>query len=531
VPHAQLKPELHPKQFRLWPKQTRLLEYWEDRETTNIGFGGARGGAKSGGGRRAILYRRMKYDGSTGLILRRTYTDLYKSHISKLFEEFPGLQAGWRESHKELRLGNDSKLWFGSAEHEGDMTAFYSAEFGDVLVDEAQDFSQGELERLEGSNRSVSCPQMMSKMTYTFMPGFSESGIPPRGLSYLKRVFIENRLEPSEKKKSWKFIQAYAWDNVEWCRRELDRDHIDADIYYSWTDLERREYFLQSDYGMKLQAMTDEKLRDAWLFGSWDVFIGQYFPNFSRDRHVITKDQRLEKQRPWHRRWLSADWGFDHPHTCYKHSIDEFGRVITWGEMWGRQVSEQDMGKRITESCVGERFVAFPFSWDAGRQSPRSNRKTPRSIISLVNDALGPGIPKAFPADASPGSRISRARLTSQMLDSGHWLISEDCPRLIETMPTLLRDTTNTEDIRKVDWVDNHIGDDCYDGASMGLQFMCGASFKPAELRLREQAMAIEDETERFFFLYKESMKMREAEKRERTIPSWAARLEDQAVQ
>src|SRR5215475_275858 len=129
----------------LQPKQSELWRLWNDQEHTNIGFGGARGGAKSGGGRRCMLMRRLMYAGTVGLILRRTYTDLYKSHISKLFEEFPYLHQGWRESHKELQFTNGSKLFFGSAEHEGDMNAFWSSEFADILVDEAQNFSQGEL--------------------------------------------------------------------------------------------------------------------------------------------------------------------------------------------------------------------------------------------------------------------------------------------------------------------------------------------------------------------------------------------------
>jgi hypothetical protein len=363
-------------------------------------------------------------------------------------------------------------------------------------------------------------------MIYTFMPGFSESGLPPKGLSYLKRVFVERKLEESEKKKGWAFIQSFSWDNVQWVLKELRRDGIDVDTYYSWGELERREYFLHTEYGMKLAAMTDANLRDAWLYGSWEIFIGQYFPQFSRDKHVISREELRERQRPWHKKWLSGDWGFDHPHCIYRHSIDEYGHVFTYGEMWNRQVSEEEVGKRITDAAASDRCIAFPFSWDAGRQSPRSLRKAPRSIVSLLNDSLGAGVPKAFPADASPGSRISRARLLSHMLDSGHWHICEDCPRLIECLPSLVRDTVNTEDVRRVDWDENGIGDDPYDAAAMGLFFMCGSSYKPAEIRLRERAMAIADPTDRFFFLYKEHAKLRETPQKERVIPSWQQRLQ-----
>jgi phage terminase large subunit len=476
-----------------------------------------------------MLLRRMKYPKTNGLILRRTYNELYKSHIIKLFEEYPHMRAWYRESHKELNLPNGSKLFFGSAEHEGDMENFYSSEFADIWPDEAQEFSQSELEKLAGSNRCTSNPDIMSKMIFTFMPGFSENGLPPKGLSYLKRVFADHDLRGPEKQKQWKFIQAFAWDNIEWARKELERDGIDEEAFYSWSPEVRREYFLRSEYGATLAAMTDEHLRDAWLEGKWDVFQGQYFSNFDQTKHVISDKEVQERIRPWHKRWLSGDWGFDHPHAIYKHVIDETGHVITYWEQWAREVGEVDLGKQISAACAGEKFIAFPFSWDAGKQSPRSPRQAPKSHVQLINDTLAPGIPKAFPADSSPGSRISRARLMSQMLDSGFWQISEKCVHLIECLPSLIRDPKNTEDVMKVDYPENNIGDDPYDAASMGLQFMCGSSKKPQTEIIREKAETIVDGAERFFYTYKAMADLKASQQpvKQKTVPSWQQRMQD----
>src|SRR5215472_9213409 len=70
----------------LQPKQSMLWDLWDNQKHTRLGFGGARGGSKSGFGRRCMLLRRLKYPKTTGLVLRRTYPELYKSHIVKLFE-------------------------------------------------------------------------------------------------------------------------------------------------------------------------------------------------------------------------------------------------------------------------------------------------------------------------------------------------------------------------------------------------------------------------------------------------------------
>src|SRR5262245_36083453 len=124
----------------LQPKQLTLLETLDDNVHTRIGFGGARGGAKSGGGRRCIVARRWAYDNTTGLILRRTFPELYQSHIVKMYEEFPELMQLHNAQNHVLNFPNGSRLFFVSAQNEAAVANFYSAEYADMMVDEAQEF-------------------------------------------------------------------------------------------------------------------------------------------------------------------------------------------------------------------------------------------------------------------------------------------------------------------------------------------------------------------------------------------------------
>lgn len=492
--------------IKLQPKQSLLARLWNDSVTRRLGGGGARGGAKSGGGRRLILQRRFDYPCTSGLLLRRTLKKLYESHIVKLFEEFPMLRPWYRDQRKELVFPNGSRLVFGSAEHEADMANFYSAEYPDIFVDEAQEFTQGELEQLAGANRCTSNPDITPKMLFTFMPGMTDSGLPPKGLPYLKRVFVDGDIRGEEKLHRWAFVQAFSWDNIEWARKELARDqvghgeHRPGDnqcecqdcVFYSWSEPQRRDYFItRTEYGANLAGITNASLRDAWLHGKWDVFQGQYFPQFSRARHVISQQQALGMVQPWHVCTISGDWGYDHPHSIHFHAQDEHKRVITFAELWGREVGETELGQKITAMAGGRKFRSFAFSWDAGKLSPRSRPNLPKSMMQLVADALGPGIPKPHPADSSPGSRVSGARLMSQVLDSDMWLISDACPKLIECLSSLVRDPDNTEDVLKVDFSENGIGDDPYDSARMGLQHMLGSSVKPERVLLEERLAGV----------------------------------------
>lgn len=515
--------------IRLQPKQSELWDLWDNSPVTRIGFGGARGGAKSGGGRRCMLLRRLKYPNTTGLIMRRTLKELEQSHLLKLFEEYPKLRGWYREQKKQLIFPNGSVLFFGSAQNEKDMADFHSAEFADIMPDEAQEFTQAELEKLSGSNRCTSNPDIIPKMIYTFMPSISENGLPPVGLTYLKRVFRDGVLKGEESKRKWAFIQAFGWDNIEWARQQLETDGFSEEDFYSWSDADRREYFIsRTEYGRTLAALTNASLRDAWLYGKWDVFQGQYFPNFLHEKHVISPDEARSRLKPWFKRWVSLDWGFDHPFCVHWHAQDERGQVITYREFWGREMNETDLGKEIGKRSLGEKLVAFPCSWDAGKLSPRAMRDIPKSIVQLITDALPATFPRPFPADSSPGTRPSGARLLSQLLDSGMWQISEDCPKLIECMPTLIRDPKNTEDVMKVNWtMEGQIGDDSYDCARMGLSYMLGSSRKPAEELIREQAQAIEDPVTRALFVHKQRYAARDAARgvKSVSVPSWQAKL------
>jgi hypothetical protein len=484
-----------------------LAALWNDPRCRRIGFGGSRGGSKSGGVRRIMIARRLEFPMTTGLILRRSQKELEQSHLQKLFQEMPELRRNYNEQKKKLVFPEvGSTLYFGSAPTSKDVADFCSSEYADIFADEAQEFSQDELERMSGSLRCTSNPDIVPTQVYSFMPGRSPSGLPPKGLPYLKRVFIDGILKPEEKQFNWAFLQAFSWDNIEWARAELTRDgighgvHQPGDdscpcqecVFYSWPEEQRREYFLtRTYYGQDLLALTDKELREAWLYGKWDTFEGQYFKQWSPARHVISRAEAEARIKPWHKRWLSGDWGFDHPGAVHWHVIDEHNRVITYREHWGRGVGEEELGKKIGQLSAGHKFDAFPYSWDFGKLSPRDPGKR-RSIGQMISEAMPKEMPKPHPAESSPGSRISGWRLMAQLLDADLWqIVGEDCPHLVECIPSLVRDPNNTEDVLSVNFSENQIGDDPADSARYGLQFMLGASVKSREVKLHERLQSV----------------------------------------
>lgn len=329
----------------LQPKQLALWHLVDESPFLNIGYGGRRGGGKSGGVRRILILRRLKYAETNGIILRRTYKELFQNHIEPLFREYPVTRDWWVEKHKYIDFPNGSKLYFGYAEHEKDVEDLFGSEFGDIAAEEAGLFRRSELEKMRGSCRWQGVPGFRAKMIYSFMP---------RGLShfYLKRVFVDKEYEGVEKPSDFTFLEAFGWDNVKWVEEALREDGMNAKDFYSWDEEARKAYFLaRSDYARQLLSISDEGLRNAWLEGDWGSFEGLVFPELKESLHDL--DQWMPKFKPvaeWRREFegigcklISAiDWADSGQTGAEECAIDEHENMFFFDEYAARNRTVKD---------------------------------------------------------------------------------------------------------------------------------------------------------------------------------------------
>ena len=263
---------------------------------------------------------------------------------------------------------------------------------------------------------------------------------------------------------------------------------------------------LSPNYHESLLTLPPDMARKV-AHGDWNVMVGQYFPYFNPKIHVIPHKEAMARIQQFHKRALSGDWGYDHPHSFHWHAKDERNHVITHWELWDRQIHETEVGKRITQAEAQFFKLAplrdFVFVWDSGKLSPRSQKDQPKSIETLLREGLGPKIPKPHPADSKPGTRLIRARLMSQSFgypadpernisaQPPAWLISDQCQKLIQSIPQMIQDEKKTEEMLKVDWNEGQLGDDAVDSAGVGLQWMIGTTTKPDAVKLEEQFQAV----------------------------------------
>ena len=418
-------------------------------------FGGAAGPGKT----KALLWEAIrqaqKVPGSDGLLLRRTYGELESSLLAYFRRDVPRkYYKKFNESKRIVTWHNGSTTRFGYCRNENDVYRYQGAEFLFIGLDELTHFTLKQWQFLTSRNR---CPVPGSVCS---MAGATNPG--NIGHAWVKALWIDHN-PPADyaqsglyKTKEYEFIPARLADNP---------------IYAN--DAEYR----------RTLAILPEHLRKAFLDGDWSVFAGQYFDIFDYGRHTARPEEiRLEA---WWPRWISIDWGFQHPSAVYWHcavpgtdvsreetdtrdpgsvrkdfhgprNTGHSSRIVTYREFVQNGLSPRMLAQGIAERSGRENISEVFLSPDAF-----AHRTAEASIAEQVGDVLAVnGLPRPAAAD---DDRIGGWQFMYQLLESDAWVITENCTELIQCIPTLVRDTARVEDIRKMD------GDDPADSARYGL--------------------------------------------------------------
>jgi phage terminase large subunit len=411
-------------------------------------FGGAAGPGKTKALLMEAIYRALQVPGSDSLLLRRTYPELESSLLAYFRRDVPReFYKKYNESKHVVTWRNGSTTRFGYCRNENDVYRYQGAEFLFIGLDELTHFTLKQWQFLTSRNR---CPVPGSRCS---MAGATNPG--NIGHAWVKALWID-RVAPSGFEQS----SLYHRNDYEFIPARL----ADNPIY-------------ANDEGYRRTlAVLPEHLRKAFLDGDWNVFAGQYFDIFDYGRHTARPEEiRLEA---WWPRWISIDWGFQHPSAVYWHcavpavvtrerSQDQSvpyqspvtnhqSRIVTYREFVQNGLSPRMLAQGIAERSGRENISEVFLSPDAF-----AHRTAEASIAEQLGDVLTTnGLPRPAAAD---DDRIGGWQFMYQLLESNAWVITENCTKLIECMPTLVRDTSRVEDIRKMD------GDDPADSARYGL--------------------------------------------------------------
>lgn len=417
----------------------------------HIGYGGARGGGKSWAVRDKAKRLCLRFKGIKVLIVRRTYPELVNNHINQLRDELNGI-AKYNKSEKMFTFSNGSTIKFGYCNNDNDLDQYQGAEYDVIFLDEATQLQEMWIKKITACVRGVN--DFPKRIYYTCNPGGASHG-------YIKRLFIDKQYENGEVPSDYEFIQALVTDN-----KALMES--------------------QPDYIKQLEALPP-KLREAWLYGRWDIFEGQFFEDFRTTPDIdlcakagITVEEALEQRRFTHviepfeppRGWnimRSYDFGYNKPFSLGYWAVDYDGVLYRIMEMYGCtqtpdegvKWSPDEQFKRIVDLerthpwLKGRKIVdsvADPAIWDASRGE------------SIADTAARYGI-YFSPGDNERIPGWMQVHYRMQFSEDGYprMYIFSNCKAAIRTIPLMMYSETKPEDI------DTKLEDHCPDE----IRYMC----------------------------------------------------------
>lgn len=281
-----------------------------------IGYGGSRGAAKSRGLRDAALVVASEVaqylPGIVIYIVRTVWGDIEKNHVNEYRLEHPQMfDEGWYKS-KEFVFPDEMgkpRITCGYGDTFQDLRRFTRGpNIFLVLIDQAEGFSEAELDELHTPNRWPAAGPGGAKTGYFFNPG-------GKGAEFLGRVFVDRdfpeamRLDPAD----FDFIPGFGWDNWDgWFANEnvtLEGVALTRETFYAlpgemppcpkgiynqaWLESvpnnHRFKIFVtQTSEGRKMWQKPDS-IRLGELFGRFDIFAGQAFAGAWREDRIVLR--------------------------------------------------------------------------------------------------------------------------------------------------------------------------------------------------------------------------------------------------
>jgi hypothetical protein len=434
-------------------------------------YGGAAGGGKSD----ALLIealRQIRIPHYKCLILRKTYPQLAEL-IDRSRELYKACcpEAKYNGTEHCWTFPSGAKIYFGSMQYTKDRINYQGKRFDLIIFDELTHFTWDEYSYMFSRNRPNG-PGTIVYMRAATNPG----GI---GHGWVKQRFVTPAAPLTTMVQELKIPRPDGGID----KLMKTRIYVPATIYDNKKLMENDPEYIAS------LALLPEQERKALLEGSWDTFQGQYFMEWSNKpwveddngkqwpnvafTHVIEPDQ-IKIQAHW-KIYQGFDWGSYAPFSAHWYAVDEQRRIYVFKEFYG---------------CNGvpNKGINMPFDW-VGREIRRKENEDPLLRNSQITRIADPAIFKEDGGE-SMADALTRVGLYFEKADNSRvpgWqqvhkrmafdeegipmlYIFTTCPHLIRTLPELIHDEKDVEDLDS----------DGEDHAADDLRYVCMANPCPA---------------------------------------------------
>ncbi|MEI6851204.1 MAG: terminase family protein [Bacteroidota bacterium] len=422
------------------PKQNyfhSLINKRRENGFTKFFYGGAAGGGKSFALRWHGHKECLKNEGIRILLIRGSYPELERTHLSKIPFDLPDKVATWNEKKKRLTYCNGSVFEFGYGEHKRDFKQYLSAEYDIIMIDELTTIPFDFVILLMSRLRTVK---------KGFIPYFAAASNPgEQAHIHVKSYFVDKdfgiefpELSDEYDPKEIVFVQATVYDNY----KLMENDPA---------------------YIKRLKALPKAD-RKRFLEGSWDIFEGQFFSTLSRNIHEI---EPFVIPPEWR---ISAGMDYGSVSTAYAGTTDFRGNAYIINE-W-QMVSESSTNKALDyRQWLKDIAQENGRKWDEilthgdtdmfAYQSESDEKISPADKFKKLGIKLKVVSKKGDPDEGIRFRRLCNDHVKNLLYwekndENGLWIqkpklyiFKNRCPNWWKTVPMLQTDPKNDRDILK----------------------------------------------------------------------------------
>lgn len=432
------------------PNEKQALFHASDAD--QLVYGGAKGGGKSCAIVMEALAYGIEYPGAKIYLFRETYDDLEANLISEMKAKWPSELYKYNESKHIATLYNGTKVMFRFISSKKDADRYQGRSMDFVGVDELTKFDKAWIQIL------LSCLRSPKGFPPRFRGTCNPGG---RGHAWVKEDFVlgtnygEKILIDPITGGKMQFIPASVYDNVVLMAND-------------------------PNYVKRLEHLPENERR-AFLHGDWDIFSGQYFTEWIREKHVI---KPFEIPDHW-RRWRAMDWGFNDNCSIGWYAADEEGHVYKYRQLYVREMLASEIAKKVVELSKGEKIRYTVAGHDCWQKRGNDNAQGESIAETFAQNGV--------PLEKADISRIVGWQRVREYLkdapDEKPWfMVFENCADTIRTLPMMIYDERNVEDLD--DSLEDHAVDETrYSLMSRPIKSKAAPNNESTIGRLKKQAI------------------------------------------
>lgn len=375
-------------------------------------FGGAAGPGKSYWLRwypiRTLIKWGKEYNlkGIHGALFSEDYPTLKDRQISKMEVEFPKWLGEVKDTktdglgfHLHAKYGGHVLL----LRNLDDPSKYMSSEFAIIAVEELTMNNEEKFHKLRARMRWTGIPN----------PKFIAATNPGQiGHAWVKSRWLDKNfpIEEAEIAPSFAYVPALSKDNPN----------------------------LAESYIKTLRSLP-EKLRKALLDGNWDVFEGQYFMEWNRDKHVV---KPFAIPDHWKRLRSIDPAGRAGVTSCHWYALSSEGEVYVYREYYMTGKDHDENAKAIAKLSEGESYAYTCIDGAAF-----SKLGMPETTVEIYERHHVDGLVASMKARVMGWNTVHQYLRWNEKTPPQLKIFST-CPHLIRNIPLAVHDEKNPEDIK-----------------------------------------------------------------------------------